>query len=293
MDQRTNADKRLLDNYLRRHHGPVAYIDESYRKSRGAAVPGFYILAATIFQSHEITLVRQGLRQASALTRWHTTDQYHLGNYLGIQRVGSEIGKWSSKSIVAFDVFGEESDLEFSRKKCLYQLIRQLEDKDCSMIVYERRNTRFQVNSDTALTAKLASFGHISRSTRILGSSPAAETLLWAPDLVAWSLRRLVTSDELQWLQALGQTVEISFISETTKTSVKEKRPGPASAYPGPGLSVDLKGEGISRSSATSFPHTPAFGQALTQLLVRTKEPMVEPALAGLQLAALFNKNQS
>lgn len=291
MNRQTAADKALLEGYLRRHQGPVAYIDESYRKSRGAAVSGFYILAATIFQSHEITLARQGLRQASALTRWHTTDQNHLGNYLGIQRVGSEIGNWSSKSIVIFEEFGEESDLELSRRKCMYQLIKLLEARDCSMIVYERRNTRFQVNSDTALTAKLASFGHISRSTRIFGSSPAAETLLWAPDLVAWSIRRLVTSDELQWLQAVGQTVEISFISENTKTSIKEKRPGPASAYPGPGLSVDHKGEGISRSSTLSFPHTPAFGQALTQLLVTTREPIVEPALARLQLAALFNKN--
>jgi hypothetical protein len=175
----------------------------------------------------------------------------------------------------------------------MYQLMRELEDRNCSMIVFERRSTRAQVNSDAALISKLSSSGYLSRSTRILASSPAAENLLFAPDLVAWSMRRLATSGELQWLRGLGKPVELVFISEPSRPSLKEKRPGPALAYPGPGLSVDLKGEGISRSSAISFPHTPAFGQALAQLLVRTKEPMVEPALAGLQLAALFNKNQS
>jgi hypothetical protein len=292
VDQRTATDKALLEGYLRRHQGPVAFLDESYRKHKGPAVPGFYILAATVFQSYEIASARQWLLQASGLTNWHTTDQYHLGNYQEIQRVGEEIGNWSSQSLVVFDEFGEESNLEFSRNKCMYQLIKLLEARGCSMIIYERRNTRSQINSDNALTAKLASFGHISNSTRIFGSSPAAETLLWAPDLVAWSTRRLVTSDELQWLQAVGQTVEISFISETTKTSIKEKRPGSASAYPGPGLSVDHKGEGISRSSVNMFPHTPAFGQAVTQLLVTTKEPIVEPALAGLRLSAIFNKDR-
>jgi hypothetical protein len=292
MDRRTAADKALLEGYLRRHQGPVAFLDESYRKHKGPEVPGFYILAATIFQSYEIASARQRLLQASGLTHWHTTDQYHLGNHQEIQRVGGEIGNWSSQLLVVFDEFGEESNLEFSRRKCMYQLIKLLEARECSMIIYERRNTRFQVNSDNALTAKLASLGHISRSTRIFGSSPAAETLLWAPDLVAWSIRRLVTSDELQWLQALGQTVEISFISETTKTLIKEKRPGPASAYPGPGLSVDHKGEGMGRSSVNMFPHTPAFGQAVTQLLVTTKEPIVEPALAGLRLSAIFNQDR-
>jgi len=293
VDQRTRTDKALLEGYLRRHHGPVAYIDESFQVPVGTPALGFYILAATIFRSAEIPAARDSLLLASDSARWHTTDEYHLGNFTGILRVASEVGNWASHSLAVFDEFGEKSNLESSRKRCMYQLIGELEDRNCSMIVYERRSTRAQVNSDSALISRLSSSGYLSRSTRVLGSSPAAENLLWSPDLIAWSIRRLITSGELQWLKGLGKPVELVFISEPSKPPLKQKRPGSALAYPGPGLSVDHRGEGISRSSPLSFPHTPAFGQALTQLLVTTKEPLVEPALAGLQLAALFNKNQS
>jgi hypothetical protein len=77
-------------------------------------------------------------------------------------------------------------------------------------------------------------------------------------------------------------------MSEKNDWEINKKRPGPALAYPGPGLSVDHEGEGISRSSAHVFPDTPAFGQAMTQLLVATKEPIVEPALARRQLDEIF-----
>lgn len=289
MDQRTRTDKALLEGYLRRHHGPVAYIDESFQVPIGTPALGFYILAATIYHSSEIPAARDSLLLASDSARWHTTDEYHLGNFTGILRVASEVGSWATNSIVVLDEFGDEIDLEFSRKKCLSELIRQLEDRDCSMIVYERRSTRSHVNSDTALIAKLISSGLVSRSTRVLGSSPAAETLLWAPDIIAWSLRRIVTSCETKWLEAVNQTIEIVFISEPSKPLPKEKRPGPALAYPGPGLSVDHRGEGIMRSSTGMFAYNKAFGQALTQLLVIPRTPILEPSLAKEQLLELFS----
>lgn len=288
MDHRTRTDKALLEGYLRRHHGPVAYIDESFQVPIGTPALGFYILSAAIFHSAEIPAARDSLLLASDSARWHTTDEYHLGNFTGILRVASEVGNWASHSLVVFDEFGEESNLESSRRRCMYQLIRGLEDRNCSMIVYERRNTRAQVNSDSALISKLSSSGYLSRSTRVLGSSPAAENLLFSPDLIAWSIRRLITSGELQWLKGLGKPVELVFISERSTPPLKQKRPGSALAHPGPGLSVDHRGEGIMRSSTDIFAHNKAFGQALTNMLVIPRQPILEPSLARKQLNELF-----
>jgi hypothetical protein len=288
MDRRAEAELALLEGYLSRHHGLVGYIDESFQKPIGFPARGFYIMAASIFHGYEVPQARKGLLVASASARWHTTDQYHLRNLSGIQRVASEVGHWMNRPIVVMEEFGGATDLEFSRKKCMYELMKQLESLGCSMIVYERRSTRFQINSDTALISKLVSSGYLSRSTRILSSSPAAEVLLWAPDLLAWAIRRLATSGELQWLQALGQSVELVAIQNPSEPQPKKKRPGPALAYPGPGPSVDHKGEGISRSSSHMFAYNKAFGQALTQLLVVPRQPTLEPTLARKRLLELF-----
>lgn len=58
----------------------------------------------------------------------------------------------------------------------------------------------------------------------------------------------------------------------------KKKRPGPALACPGPGLSVDHKGEGINRSSNKSLSYQNKIGQAFEELLATRIDPLVSPA---------------
>jgi hypothetical protein len=275
MDQRTSTDLAILSGHYLRNSGPVAFIDESYASSSGDSAGGFYLLSAVVYEEEVLNQARLKNNLASKTSHWHTTDQNDKGNQRAVHALAEAVGDQAMELVVAGLLDLRDLGLEKARQRCMANLLAYLNEKDCKLLIYERRALRSDVNSDSALVNKLRKQGLIGQNTRVIPSSPSAENLLWSADLLAWAIRRLLTHAETKWIRSISKTIGFIEATEPERSLGKEKRPGPAVACPGPGLSVTHKSEGINRSSRKSFSHQNTISQAFRELLVNRIEPLV------------------
>lgn len=278
MDQRTKTDLSILSGHYLRNSRPVAYLDESFASPSADCAGGFYLMSAVVYENESLAEARRENSFAVEVTHWHTTDQNDKGNQRAVHGLAEAVGEQSKELVVAGLLDLRNFGLEKARQLCMANLLCYLNSRDSKLVIYERRAIRSDVNRDSALVNKLRKIGLVGENARVIPSSPSAENLLWSADLLAWAVRRLLTHSEKQWIRSISRAINFIEVPVSEDSPENRKRPGPALACPGPGLSVDHKGEGINRSSKKSFSYQHIIGQAYEQLLVTRIDPLISPA---------------
>ncbi len=205
--------QQLSDLYDRAQGTMVAFIDESYRAPSQAIGGGsFYLLTAVLFPRAHLDAIRTSLETLSGGGRWHTTDeaQTELGRER-IIKMSAQIAKCGAVVVAIQDsIPAGDKNAEAARERCFEVLLSQLcgsgsLDPD-GLVVFERRRDSHQRNSDNATIRSLRREGRIPQSLLVHPASPADETLLYAPDIAAWALRRAHTHDESQFIDPIAKT---------------------------------------------------------------------------------------
>jgi hypothetical protein len=266
----------LLGQLYGRHNGQVAFVDESYREGGRAGEFPFYTVTATLIPIENLKRLRLDFIRVVGGSWWHTTDVYQRGGLDSIFEFLELIVAKGLRTLTSVQVNVRESDLELARRECLIQTAVQLVDFDCRLIVMERREDRSSRNADASLFAKAKASGLIPRNLITFAAHPAAEHLLWAPDLVGWAVRRHLAANDSVWASIVSNQVEIIDVSGILALNAKGPEPAAAKGS-GPGYSVDPKGEGKSRSSSTSITRTHDFMQKRFQGFSKIRNPLVPP----------------
>lgn len=211
----TDAERAQLDQIYRRSQGgSVAFLDETYELDHGST---FYIMTAIVVRKHVLADLRKELTSQIPGNYWHTTESLttsdgrrraqHLSDWLGNHRGGQVC-------IVAqhHQVHG---DGEQARAECLRGLATVLQRGDrllaepVRLLVMERRKYRQQQHSDDAVIKDLRAKTN-DRHLGFIQATPAAEPLLWLPDLAAMALRRRITHrDNTLWkpMEPIARTI--------------------------------------------------------------------------------------
>jgi hypothetical protein len=250
----------LLGELYGRHNGQVAFVDESYREGGRAGEFPFYTVTATLIPIENLKRLRLDFIRIAGGSWWHTTDAYQRGDLESMFEFLELIVSRDLRSITSVQVNVRENDLELARRVCLIQTAVQLEDFDCRLIVMERREDRSSRNADSSLFSKAKASGLTPRNLITFAAHPAAEHLLWAPDLVGWAIRRHLAADDSVWARIVANQIEVIDVSGFWGLNAKGPKPAAAKGS-GPGYSVDPRGEGKSRSSSLSIARTQDFMQ--------------------------------
>ena len=117
-------------------------------------------------------------------------------------------------------------DLERARQNCMVQTLARLDHMNADLVVLERRDSSAKRNADTAFFMRARANGFIKSSMQLIQAHPAAENLLWFPNLVCWAYRRFIALGETEWLRCLDLSEDHDF--GDAEFRLNEKRPEPA-----------------------------------------------------------------
>jgi hypothetical protein len=264
MDARSkDAGRRLLKNYYERQSGVIAFIDESVRGIERPDEFPFYILGAVTIDPDKLQETRDTLIRTVKGNFWHTTEAYRNREYEEVRHLSEEISAGSVRCFASIQTDVAEHNLEFARRESLLQLCSTLLQHDCRLAIYEKRNTRALDSGDTSLLAHARRDGWLDSGLALVGSRPSIEPLLWAPDVLSWCLRQVITRSNRSWLVPFE--TKLTLVDASGKLPEKPKRPETAAARnSGPVLPADHNGDRASRSSIQSMPN---YNQQLQEIL--------------------------
>lgn len=251
MDDPSDPLARLLANHFARSSGPVAFLDESYREEAFGESP-FYLVAALVVDSSELNSARAKLVAACCSARWHTTEEFQRQRLREISQMVSVLGEFDAQKLIGTVVMRDSMSLEAARREALAQTSRELSDLGTRLIVYERRRTQKAKNADAALFTLLKRHEFLPRDVRAFPAHPGIEPLLWASDLMAWSMRRSLALGDNRWINPLRSSLEVLLLGG--EAEAEKKKPGLAAAI-GPGSESPevTNGAGGKRSSLNSM----------------------------------------
>ncbi|WP_105567780.1 hypothetical protein [Microbacterium halophytorum] len=188
----------------------VAFVDESYRAAGRPGEPPFYLMVAVVIDVDAMGQARADLMRIAGGTYWHTTEAFR--ELTGRSRVDAMVAYLSAAdvwSVVAVQTCVDPRDatLESARMECMARLIAEVTrgggpHATRTIVAEIRRPGAEQARDDENIT-RLFRAGVLSDGVRLHMVSPNQEPLLWAPDVVAWALRRLLALGDGQWFSPL------------------------------------------------------------------------------------------
>lgn len=266
--------RNLLASFYARQKGQIAFLDESYRVKAETAMSSFYIFSAALIDVTDLQWARDRLIAEARANYWHTTQVAKDNQFERIRGMLSITNEVSQLFVIAVNTDFGDVGLELARKEALIQLASQLLSLGINLAVYETRDTRRRKNADSAILAKASEAGFLA-GMRFVQVSPAAEPLLWIPDLVSWSLRQELIGTRKGWFESLrSRAMLVAWSAIPTRN---EKRLEIASAISSPELSGAPEGEKTKRSSPTSISKEPAKLQELPGNVRTHVSPIVDP----------------
>lgn len=192
----------VLDAYTRTK-GPVAFLDESYQAPKDTAhgEKTFYIFTAVVVATNDFDELRDGLVEIVGDRYWHTTDALRDGRVDDIRDILEYFAEGAEPCVIAHKVpvNNDDSEAELARTMCYQAVAVELATgrpgawDPVDLLLLEERNQRHLKNNDAANHKALVTQRRIPRHTRLLQVSPAAELLLWLPDVVSSVFRRTLT----------------------------------------------------------------------------------------------------
>ena len=280
MQQEIEILSRLLGNRYERVRGAVAFIDETFHYASSHDESSFYVIGAAVLPIEALNSTRKRIADLVGEGYWHTTDSFHKGDQASIRTFLREIRAMRVSNFVATLRGIPENDLEHARRVCLAQALAHLERMNTDLVVIERRDSLAKRNSDTSLFMRARATGFVKTSMQLIQGHPAAENLLWIPDLVCWAYRRFIAVGETEWLRCL----EVSQAEEQSESEfrLKKKRSEPAlQSSSDPEGHMGHLGAVTHRSSKTSIAQI-ACGEALPvhKLITDLEPPLMASSLS-------------
>ncbi|WP_284760484.1 hypothetical protein [Curtobacterium sp. MEB011] len=208
-------DTDLLNVYAHTH-GPVAFVDESYRLPGQAHGPGYYYVAAVIVDRGVITTVRTALTTIAGGLTWHTTDEAR--DTAGQARIitFNDYVAANAVSVVAVETVVGNDDLngDKAREACLLALLRCLSAEHLSpsgLVVYDRRQTAAQQADDVRMFKRIRQDADVATKLETYAGRQGSEPMLWSADAVAWTTRRALAMNDGAYIQPFlrRKTLEI------------------------------------------------------------------------------------
>ena len=277
----------MLEGHYARYGGLVAFLDESYRADPRDGEFPFYTVSATLVHSDALEETRRAYLDLGIGGWWHTAELYERGERWRIRDFIGLVAKQKTPILVAAQLHMLNNAPEQARRECLLQLCAHLADRDCRLVVYERRHAINERNSDASLFQKAKAFGLLPRTVNTFSGHPGAENLLWGPDLAGWAMRRHLALADSVWVKPLAPHVEVIDVSEASW--VKKKKPESAAANDsGSESSAGLKDEGRYRSPGPSIAHHGRSEQAIFTSFHVTSKPLHDPVDLSLWLSVSF-----
>lgn len=204
MSSLVHPARRAVDDAYRRTRGPVAFLDESYQAPDDVAAHRrtFYIFTAVVVDLKDMVSLRSGLGRIAGGSHWHTSDALKTDHgCVQTREMLDYLAEGSEACVIAHQVQVDatDTDAEGARRACYRGLAIELAAgragvwDPVDLLVLEERNQRNFKNKDQTNHRELVSEQLVLRNTRLLQTSPAAERLLWLPDLVSSAFRRTIT----------------------------------------------------------------------------------------------------
>lgn len=240
VDGASLKDERLRALY-QRSPGPVVFIDESLREPGRGERP-FYSMSGVIIAKDQGDMIRQSMVEIAGSDYWHTTEAFasNLGKHM-IAEMNEYLANAVDYSIITVqtEIRRADHNLRTAREECLTTLVREATrgsgEDAARLLVFERRNRRYYPDGDKQdLQAlhRLRSAGVLNANVTGYHASPGDEPLLWAPDLVGWSLRRDFAVGDSQWFEPYEGVATVLH----ARTGLAVKGSNPHLPQPSPGV---------------------------------------------------------
>lgn len=226
----------LRDDALRTEYaktsGPVAFVDESFRRADGGERP-FYLMSAAVIEQDAAARVREVLLDIAGSTYWHTTESFRspwgreqireMVDYLGS-------GDLWSLLVVQSRIRENDASLEIARRESLarlsHELTRGTGAHATRLIVMEKRRPGVEKSIDDRSISLLLANSIVPHDTTFYPASPAGEPLLWAPDVTAWALRRQLALGDAAWFTPLREAVTVLDVQTGRALNMKQPPEG-------------------------------------------------------------------
>ncbi|MFG6302491.1 hypothetical protein ACGLFO_02915, partial [Corynebacterium hesseae] len=175
----------------------IVFIDESYVAPGEEFSDSFYALVATAIKFKHLADTRDYLKEVAQSSYWHTTESMQTSE--GQERVEAMLnlchGFGDSHSVACLRPLQQDHDVEHARQDCLEKLITTITEQDFSLngIIFEERYSQSDNDKDRNTLKRLRRLNVLPQGIPAAWVSPADETCLWIPDLVAYMYRRTLT----------------------------------------------------------------------------------------------------
>ncbi|MDA0633893.1 hypothetical protein OUY22_10720 [Nonomuraea sp. MCN248] len=168
-----------------------AYVDESMLLQSG-----LYILAAVLVAPAEAERHRAALR--SLLLRRQRKLHWRDENDKRRTLLAEAVAAMRPMGVVVVGAGLDGRRQERARRKCVEHLLWEMGGHHVLDVVFERRHSELDLR-DHELVAVLQGRHSMPPRLRLSWCDPAAEPLLWLPDIVAGALSRAERGDERFW----------------------------------------------------------------------------------------------
>lgn len=205
---------RDLQQLYDRSPSRVAFVDEAFDEG---AKP-FYVMSAVIVDFGILEDTRDDLIEIAAdawpdRVYWHTSTAL-ASDDADIIACAEELIRFVAESdaisVCAIDAEPEHfEDMEKLRAYTMHCLAMVLcKSHGVDVMVIERRRAGAEELADTQTLNKIRTTDGL-RHLRVHQGTPSSEQLLWAPDLVASTLRRRISRGQPEWFEPLREKTSI------------------------------------------------------------------------------------
>ena len=175
----------------------IAFVDQSYVAPEEDFSESFYILVGTAIKFEHLGSTRSLLRETAQSSYWHTTESMRSCD--GRKKVEEMLKLCDDfedlQYIACLRPLQRNQDIEHARQDCLEQLITTLTKNEHSLkgIIFEARHSQSDNDKDRNTLKRMRKKKLLHPEINLAWVSPADETCLWIPDLVAFTYRRTFT----------------------------------------------------------------------------------------------------
>lgn len=221
---KTAGQKDLLaQRYAENVPGPVAFVDETYSVETHRTAR-FYVMSAVLVARTELRSLREALDEAVPSGWWHTTQELRKKNLAGARELLELLDPDREVCVITHQMQVDPTDKtgEEARKTCLQSLLTSLyrgtggHHLPVRLVVMEERNERSLNSRDRHTVADVKSSGQVGTDLHVVATSPAAEHLLWVPDLVCSAYRRKLLSGRQDLYEAIEDITRVITLTPDT-----------------------------------------------------------------------------
>jgi hypothetical protein len=196
---------RELNGLYARLPARVGYVDETF----DLGAKPLYVMSAVIVDGEALNDARDDLLEIVGTDYWHSSSALASKDADLIARLEGLVQYLADSDIVTLCTVDTDpshfASVEQVRSYTLYSLASALRARySVDLMVMERRRPGAEEEADSRTVHRIQSSPDL-RDLRVHQGTPSSEPLLWAPDVVAATLRRRIARDQAQWYEPIRE----------------------------------------------------------------------------------------